>query len=248
MCIFTLHKKDCQQVPTGMDELCHLPYLLMSLNNYVIHACCYCDRVRLAVTGRSNGRADCIGPLLLWYERPLFTSLHKKRRKMLDISDKVILLWVYKVVNMKYSMRGGTKVLSAVEVILNSNGRVDGIGPLQLWYLCENWYGASPFHFPLLKKIVNRIFSTGSSFYPQLCVSGHMCAHVYQQTHVVSERRTGWSSKLLDIFKQVILPWVYKVVDMRYSRWAGTKVLSVVEAILSSNGHNDGNDLLLLWH
>jgi hypothetical protein len=57
---------------------------------------------------------------------------------LLDISDKVILLWVYKVIDMKYSRRGGTKVLSAVEVILSSNGRADGIGPLLLWYLCEN--------------------------------------------------------------------------------------------------------------
>jgi hypothetical protein len=40
---------------------------------------------------------------------------------------------------------------------------------------------------------------------------------VYQQTCVVSERRTGWSTKLLDIFKQVILLWVYKVVNMKYS-------------------------------
>jgi hypothetical protein len=51
----------------------------------------------------------------------------------------------------------------------------------------------------------------------------------------VSERRTGWGSKLLDIIKQVILLWVYKVVDMKYSRRGGTKVLSVVDVILSSN-------------
>jgi hypothetical protein len=51
----------------------------------------------------------------------------------------------------------------------------------------------------------------------------------------VSERRTGWSSKLLDIIKQVILLWVYKVVDMKYSRRGGTKVLSVVDVVLSSN-------------
>jgi hypothetical protein len=51
MCIFTLHKKDCQQVPTGTDE--------------VIRAHCYCDRARMAVTDHSNGRADGIGPLLL---------------------------------------------------------------------------------------------------------------------------------------------------------------------------------------
>jgi hypothetical protein len=57
--------------------------------------------------------------------------------KLLDIFDKVILLWVYKVVDykvvdMKYSRRGGTKVLSAIEVILSSNGRADGIVPLLL--------------------------------------------------------------------------------------------------------------------
>jgi hypothetical protein len=52
----------------------------------------------------------------------------------------------------------------------------------------------------------------------------------------VSERRTRWSSKLLDIFKQVMLLWVYKVVDIKYSRRGETKVLSVVDVILSSNG------------
>jgi hypothetical protein len=57
---------------------------------------------------------------------------------LLVISDKVILLWVYKVVDMKYSRQGGTKVLSVVEVILSSNGWADGIGPFLLWYLCEN--------------------------------------------------------------------------------------------------------------
>jgi hypothetical protein len=39
---------------------------------------------------------------------------------------------------MKYSRLGGTKVLSAVEVIHGSNGRADDMGPLLLWYLCEN--------------------------------------------------------------------------------------------------------------
>jgi hypothetical protein len=39
--------------------------------------------------------------------------------------------------------------------------------------------------------------------------------HVYQRTYVESERRTGWSNKLLDIFKLVILLWVYKVVNMK---------------------------------
>jgi hypothetical protein len=33
---------------------------------------------------------------------------------------------------MKYSRRGGTKVLSVVEVILSSNGHADGIGSLLL--------------------------------------------------------------------------------------------------------------------
>jgi hypothetical protein len=35
---------------------------------------------------------------------------------------RVILLWDYKVVDMKYSSQGGTKVLSAVEVILSRRG------------------------------------------------------------------------------------------------------------------------------
>jgi hypothetical protein len=64
----------------------------------------------------------------------------------------------------------------------------------------------------------------------------------------VSERRTGWSSKLLDIFKQVILQWVYEVVDMNYRRRGGTKVLSAVEVILSSNGRANGIGPLQLWH
>jgi hypothetical protein len=59
---------------------------------------------------------------------------------------------------------------------------------------------------------------------------------MYQRTRVVSERRIRWSSKLLDIFEQVILLWVYKVVDMKYNRRGGTKVLSLVDVILSSNG------------
>jgi hypothetical protein len=62
----------------------------------------------------------------------------------------------------------------------------------------------------------------------------------------MSERRTGWSSKLLDIFNQVILLWVYKVVNMKYTRQGGTKVLCVVEVILSSNGCADGISPLLL--
>jgi hypothetical protein len=39
---------------------------------------------------------------------------------------------------MKYSRQGGTKVLSAFEVILSSNVRANGIAPLLLWYMCEN--------------------------------------------------------------------------------------------------------------
>jgi hypothetical protein len=62
----------------------------------------------------------------------------------------------------------------------------------------------------------------------------------------VSERRTGWSSKLLDIIKHVILLWVYKMVNMKYSMRGGTKVLSVVEVILSSNEHAHGISSLLL--
>jgi hypothetical protein len=48
-----------------------------------------------------------------------------------------------------------------------------------------------------------------------------------------------WSSKLLDIFKLVILMWVYKVVNVKDSRRGGAKVLSVVDVILSSNGHDE---------
>jgi hypothetical protein len=45
-----------------------------------------------------------------------------------------------------------------------------------------------------------------------------------------------WNNKLLDTFELVIMLWVYKVVDMMDSRRGGTKVLSVVDMILSSNG------------
>jgi hypothetical protein len=88
-------------------------------------------------------------------------------------------------------------------------------------------YVASPFYFPSQNEIVNIIFFIGFSFRPQQRASGH--AYVHTQTcplthHVVSKRRTGWSSKLLDIFDQVILLWVYKVVDMKYNRRGGTKV------------------------
>jgi hypothetical protein len=161
--------------------------------------------------------------------------------KLLDTLELVILLWVYKVVDMKDSRWDGTKVLSLVDVILNSNRRDEDI------HTCCYWYGMSPFHFPSQKNIVNIIFSTRSSFRPQQCVSGHTCTHVYQWTRVVSERRTRWSSKLLDIFKQVIPLWVYKVVDMKYCRQGGTKVLSVVDVVLSSNRLMPSVRPLLLW-
>jgi hypothetical protein len=45
-----------------------------------------------------------------------------------------------------------------------------------------------------------------------------------QRTRIASERRTGWSRKLFDIFDRVILLWVYKMVDVNYSRRDGTKV------------------------
>jgi hypothetical protein len=53
-----------------------------------------------------------------------------------------------------------------------------------------------------------------------------MCMHrrAPRTRHATSERRTGWSRKLLNIFDQVILLWVYKVVGMKYSRRGGTKV------------------------
>jgi hypothetical protein len=103
-----------------------------------------------------------------------------------------------------------------------SNGRGDVIGPLLLWYLCENM--APHFYFHSQKEIVNKIFSTRSSLHPQSRASGHTSAHVCQRTCIVSERRTGWSRKLLDIYDRVILLWVYKMVDVKYSRRGGTKV------------------------
>jgi hypothetical protein len=48
-----------------------------------------------------------------------------------------------------------------------------------------------------------------------------------------------WSSKLLDTFELVLLLWVYKVVDMKDSRRGGTKVLSVVDVILSRNERDE---------
>jgi hypothetical protein len=88
-------------------------------------------------------------------------------------------------------------------------------------------------------------------------------AHMYQRTRVASKRRTGWSSKLLDIFDQVILLWDYKMVDMKYSRWVGTKdwvwlkwsavatgvvsELPVATVTLCSNGLVPSARPLLLW-
>jgi hypothetical protein len=48
----------------------------------VIRARCYCDRVHLAVTKRSNGHGDSIDTLLLW---PCSSS----QRKIYDINNKV---------------------------------------------------------------------------------------------------------------------------------------------------------------
>jgi hypothetical protein len=79
--------------------------------------------------------------------------------------------------------------------------------------ICEKiWH--IPFTILHKKRL---IFSTGSSLRPQSHFNGHMCAHVCQRTLIVSKRRTGWSKKLLDIFNRVILLWVYKMIDMKYS-------------------------------
>jgi hypothetical protein len=103
----------------------------------------------------------------------------------------------------------------------------------------------------LQKNIVNKIFSNRSSFYLLPCASGHTCMHVYQQTHIASERRIGWSSKLLEIFEVVVLSWVYKQVGMKYSRGGGTKFWFhagwQVEVKPSSNGCGDSICPLLLW-
>jgi hypothetical protein len=48
-----------------------------------------------------------------------------------------------------------------------------------------------------------------------------------------------WSSELLDTFELVILLWVYEVVNLQDSRRGGTKLLSVVDVILSSNGRDE---------
>jgi hypothetical protein len=48
-----------------------------------------------------------------------------------------------------------------------------------------------------------------------------------------------WSSELLDTFELVILLWVYKVVNLQDSRRGRTKLLSVVDVILSSNGRDE---------
>jgi hypothetical protein len=53
------------------------------------------------------------------------------------------------------------------------------------------------------KNIINRIVSTGPSFRPQPCASGHTRAQVYQRIRVASERRTSWSSKVMEIFEAV---------------------------------------------
>jgi hypothetical protein len=57
---------------------------------------------------------------------------------------------------------------------------------------------------PHTKKIINRIFSSGSSIRSQSRARGHTYMNVYQRTCAANERRTGWRSKLLEIFKHVV--------------------------------------------
>jgi hypothetical protein len=94
-------------------------------------------------------------------------------------------------------------------------------GDLTAWARC--YYGICvkidmarlPFTSLHKKRLSTKILSTGSSFHPQPHASGHTCEHVYQRACIVSERRTGWSTTLLHVFKQVILLWVYK-----WSTWS----------------------------
>jgi hypothetical protein len=67
--------------------------------------------------------------------------------KLLDTFKLVIVLWVYKVLNMKDSRRGGTKVFSVVYAILSSNGSDEVI------HARCYWYGVSPFHFSSQKRL-----------------------------------------------------------------------------------------------
>jgi hypothetical protein len=97
-----------------------------------------------------------------------------------------------------------------------SNGRGDDINPLLLWYLCENMTSFTRLH--------KKILSTESSPPDPPSTCNRVPVGVCQQTHIASERRIEWSKKILDIFDWVILLWVYKMADMKYSRRGGTKV------------------------
>jgi hypothetical protein len=92
---------------------------------------------------------------------------------------------------------------------------------------------------PYLKMVITRMCHSFTKRYCQqnllhqilpsaaiMCQWAHMptCTHVCQRICIANERRTGWSRKLLDIFDRVILLWVYKMVDVKYSRRGGTKV------------------------
>jgi hypothetical protein len=97
------------------------------------------------------------------------------------------------------------------------NGRSHGIGPLLLWYLCENMAPFTSFTKRDCQQDLLHLILPSPTI---MCKWGHMC----QRTCTASEKMTGWSRKLLDIFNRVILLWVYKMVDVKNSRRGETKV------------------------
>jgi hypothetical protein len=101
------------------------------------------------------------------------------------------------------------------------------------------------------KSIISMCLDVTGFSKDNINASGHTCTHMCKRRRNASERRTGWSRKLLDIFDRVILLWVYKMVDVKYSRWGGTKVWVWLKwssaAIERSNGYCDDIGPLVLW-
>jgi hypothetical protein len=84
--------------------------------------------------------------------------------------------------------------------------------------MCENMV-CIPFTSLHKKRL-----STESSSLDPPSAHSHVPVSTRARMCAKGERRTGWSSKLLEIFEAVVLSWVYKLIDMKYSRQGGTTV------------------------
>jgi hypothetical protein len=94
----------------------------------------------------------------------------------------------------------------------------------------------SPFYFPSQKDCQQNLLHWSPSTHSVLVGTG---------TCTVSARRRV-EKEVVRHLKKVILLWAYKTVNMKYSRQGGTKVLSLVDVILSSNEPMPSASSLLL--